>query len=68
MTKYIVYCLERGMYWKGSYGYTHLKQAAGLFNEEQADNILEDANLVSLNEVKIKADEAPEFSKDFKLV
>ena len=53
------------MYWRpGGRGYTHQKSEAGLYTHEQAEKILLDANVVKVEEIKIPAREAPEFSLD----
>lgn len=66
MSKFIIFCIDRSMYWRQNWqGYTLKKEYAGRYNAADANDILLDANKIRLNEIKIPEDEAPDLSIDF---
>ncbi len=52
--KYLIWSIGHDAWWApGFTGYTHAKKSAGRYTEDQANQILEDANIFSIQEMMI---------------
>ena len=61
--KYLIWCYERGMWWKpNSNGYTTNLHEAGRYSEEEATQIVNNANIIRREEALVPESNAMGFN------